>query len=347
MPANSVIDSPMPAELDIDDKAQVIHIDNPTQDEDAIKNSLNGTTILKPHLGLLATVRAYPKVTFLCFIAALSAISDGYQINLSGSIIALPGFINQFGFPTGANGAMVLNPNHVSLFGSESLVSPREGVGLTLAAVKVLFTGVGAALGTWPSDRFGRKPMILAIQIVLACGTILEMFSTTWAHWVGARTIEGFGNGLNISVTSVYIAELAPTDGRGALIAFYAVWVSLDFSHRLLSSTPSEDSSDPSHYTSSRPFRHPFGGVPSGQTGLSRGLRASCGSCFRRHLGTTVRRGGRQTPSGYSLGCTGRLPATMWMPSTSCSSERCTTGLKPTKNAKRDLTQSFLSSPTW
>ncbi|RSH85773.1 hypothetical protein EHS25_003914 [Saitozyma podzolica] len=208
MPANSVIDSPMPAELDIDDKAQVIHIDNPLQDEDAIENGLNGTTILKPHLGLIATVRAYPKVTFLCFISALSAISDGYQINLSGSIIAVPGFIDQFGFPTGANGAMVLNPNHVSLFGT----------------VKVLFTGVGAALGTWPSDRFGRKPMILTIQIVLACGTILEMFSTTWAHWVGARTIEGFGNGLNISVTSVYIAELAPTDGRGALIAFYAVW---------------------------------------------------------------------------------------------------------------------------
>jgi hypothetical protein len=127
MPANSVIDSPMPAELDMDDKAQIVHIDHPTHGEDAaIKGGLGGTTIFKPHLGLIATVRAYPKVTFLCFIAALSAISDGYQINLSGSIIALPGFIDQFGFPTGANGAMVLNPNHVSLFGSESLISPGE-----------------------------------------------------------------------------------------------------------------------------------------------------------------------------------------------------------------------------
>lgn len=126
MPANSVIDSPVPAGLDIDDKAEVVHVDNSTHDEEAIKNGFTGTTILKPHLGLIATIRAYPKVTFLCFIAALSAISDGYQINLSGSIIALPGFINQFGFPTGANGAMVLNPNHVSLFGSESIVSPGD-----------------------------------------------------------------------------------------------------------------------------------------------------------------------------------------------------------------------------
>src|SRR6478752_7161068 len=81
MPANSVIDSPLPAELHIEDKAQIVHIDHPTHDEDAIKGGLGGTTILKPHLGLIATVRAYPKVTFLCFIAALSAISDGYQIN--------------------------------------------------------------------------------------------------------------------------------------------------------------------------------------------------------------------------------------------------------------------------
>jgi MFS transporter, SP family, general alpha glucoside:H+ symporter len=69
--------------------------------------------------------------------------------------------------------------------------------------------------------------MILAIQIVLATGTICEMFATHWTHWVVARSIEGLGNGLNISITGVYIAEVAPTNGRGALIALYAVWYTI------------------------------------------------------------------------------------------------------------------------
>jgi MFS transporter, SP family, general alpha glucoside:H+ symporter len=93
--------------------------------------------------------------------------------------------------------------------------------------MKTIATAAGAAIGTWPSDRFGRKPMMLAIQIILAAGTICEMLATHWSHWVVARTIEGFGNGLNISVIGVYIAELAPTNGRGALIALYAVWYTI------------------------------------------------------------------------------------------------------------------------
>jgi MFS family permease len=195
-----------------------------------VKTAREDTVYANPALSLIQTIRAYPKASFICFIAALSAVSDGYQIQMSGSIIALPGFINQFGFPIGVNGAMKLNPNHVSLFGSKlslllcrlqyfSLIPP--------AAMKTIATAVGGAMGTWPSDRFGRKPMILAIQIILAAGTICEMFATDWSHWVVARTIEGLGNGLNISIIGVYIAELAPTNGRGAMIALYALWFTI------------------------------------------------------------------------------------------------------------------------
>ena len=98
---------------------------------------------------------------------------------------------------------------------------------MSIIAMKTIATAAGAAMGTWPADRFGRKPMILAIQIVLAAGTVCEMLATHWTHWVVARTIEGLGNGLNISIIGIYIAELAPTNGRGALIALYALWFTI------------------------------------------------------------------------------------------------------------------------
>ncbi|KAL1865069.1 hypothetical protein VTK73DRAFT_5524 [Phialemonium thermophilum] len=194
-------------------KPAIEQVELPVVDSDGtiLKTTAEDLVYARPALSLLQTIKAYPRASILCFIAAVSAISDGYQVLMSGSIIALPGFINQFGFPIGVDGAMKLNPNHVSLFGT----------------LKTVGTGVGAAVGTWPADRFGRKPMILAIQIILATGTICEMFATHWSHWVVARAIEGFGNGLNISITGVYIAELAPTSGRGAMIALYALWYTI------------------------------------------------------------------------------------------------------------------------
>ena len=106
-----------------DDKPHVAHVQVQVPGVDdggvVVKSTLEDLVYTRPALSLLQTIKAYPKASFLCFIAAVSAISDGYQIQMSGSIIALPGFVNQFGFPIGVNGAMKLDPSHVSLFGSK------------------------------------------------------------------------------------------------------------------------------------------------------------------------------------------------------------------------------------
>jgi hypothetical protein len=106
----------------------IAHIERPGADDDGtiVKTTLEDLVYAQPALSLLQTIKTYPKASFLCFIAAVSAISDGYQISMSGSIIALPGFINQFGFPIGVNGAMKLDPSHVSLFGSRFPFVPRS-----------------------------------------------------------------------------------------------------------------------------------------------------------------------------------------------------------------------------
>ena len=48
-------------------------------------------------LGLVACIKRYRYATLICVLAAVGALSDGYQVQMSGSIIALKGFIRQFG----------------------------------------------------------------------------------------------------------------------------------------------------------------------------------------------------------------------------------------------------------
>jgi MFS transporter, SP family, general alpha glucoside:H+ symporter len=48
----------------------------------------------------------------------------------------------------------------------------------------------GAAVGSWPADKFGRKSMILIVQIIMIGAAILEQFSTTWSMWLGARLLD-------------------------------------------------------------------------------------------------------------------------------------------------------------
>ena len=51
----------------------------------------------------------------------------------------------------------------------------------TVCYILVLFAG------TWPADKFGRKPMILLIQVFMAIACLIEMFATTWPHWLAAK----------------------------------------------------------------------------------------------------------------------------------------------------------------
>jgi hypothetical protein len=76
---------------DIDEKISPDHMEIAQGGDDRItKPDVLDTIVVAPHLGPFSTIRKYPKVALLCFIAALSGTSDGYQVGLSGSIIALP-----------------------------------------------------------------------------------------------------------------------------------------------------------------------------------------------------------------------------------------------------------------
>lgn len=70
-------------------------------------------------LGLVACTKKYRWATLICVLAAVGALSDGYQVQMSGSIIALKGFIRQFGDPQD-DGTYKINPQYVALWGCKS-----------------------------------------------------------------------------------------------------------------------------------------------------------------------------------------------------------------------------------
>lgn len=48
----------------------------------------------------------------------------------------------------------------------------------------------GAGFGSYPADRFGRRWMLLVVQIVMCGAGVLEQLSSHWTHWLGARLLD-------------------------------------------------------------------------------------------------------------------------------------------------------------
>ncbi|KAF2108079.1 general substrate transporter [Lophiotrema nucula] len=182
-----------------------------TTDSTAIDN--NNVTQQLDHqesLTLVQCLRKYKWASLFCLLASIGSLSDGYQVQMSGSIVALPGFIRQFG-AIHANGKYVIDPQYISLWGS----------------LKNVFAMLGASIGSYPTDKLGRRWMILVVQVIMIGACILEQLSTHWTHWLGARFLDGLSVGLAQCCINVYIGEMAPTGGRGALMSLMQLMYSI------------------------------------------------------------------------------------------------------------------------
>jgi SP family xylose:H+ symportor-like MFS transporter len=97
-------------------------------------------------------------------------------------------------------------------------LSPAEiGWAISSALVGCL---IGAFVSDMVSDRFGRKKsMMLAAILFLAC-SIGTAIPESFTVFVIFRIIGGIGVGLASMVVPMYIAEIAPAEKRGALVAY-------------------------------------------------------------------------------------------------------------------------------
>lgn len=124
---------------------------------------------------------------------------------------ALAGFL--FGFDT------------VVISGAEQKIQALWGLSAAthgIATASALYgTVVGALLGGWPTDRFGRKLTLLGIGVLYIVSAVWSSLATDVYSFTVARLIGGFGIGISTVAAPLYISEIAPAGYRGRLAGMF------------------------------------------------------------------------------------------------------------------------------
>ncbi|MGY8695066.1 MAG: sugar porter family MFS transporter [Verrucomicrobiia bacterium] len=124
---------------------------------------------------------------------------------------ALAGFI--FGFDT------------VVISGAEQRIQDLWGLGAFMHGLAMSMalwgTVLGALLGGWPTDKFGRKQTLLWIGVLYFVSAIGSALATDAYTFMIARFIGGVGIGISTVAAPLYISEIAPADKRGRLAGMF------------------------------------------------------------------------------------------------------------------------------
>jgi MFS family permease len=91
-------------------------------------------------------------------------------------------------------------------------------LGFTVASA-LIGTVIGSLIAGAPADRFGRKPMLLAVAICYVVSSLGTGLAFDWYSLIGFRFLGGLAIGAASVVTPIYIAEVSPAHVRGRLVA--------------------------------------------------------------------------------------------------------------------------------
>ena len=91
-------------------------------------------------------------------------------------------------------------------------------LGFTVASA-LIGTIIGAILVGWPTDRFGRRNMLMVLGLLYFLSAVGSALAWNWTSFLIFRFIGGLGVGGASVVSPMYIAEISPAKSRGRLVA--------------------------------------------------------------------------------------------------------------------------------
>lgn len=124
---------------------------------------------------------------------------------------ALAGFI--FGFDT-----VVISGAEKKIQQLWNLTEQLHGIALGAA---LYGTVIGALVGGWPAERFGRKKTLLWIGLLYLLSAIGSALATDVYTFIVARFIGGLGVGVSTVAAPMFISEIAPPAKRGRLAGMF------------------------------------------------------------------------------------------------------------------------------
>lgn len=126
-------------------------------------------------------------------------------------VASLSGFL--FGFDT-----VVISGAEQKIQSLWQLSSEAHGFAMSAA---LWGTVLGALVGGWPTDRFGRRPTLLWIGVLYLLSAVWSALATDFYSFTIARFIGGLGIGISTITSPLYIAEISPPERRGRLAAMF------------------------------------------------------------------------------------------------------------------------------
>ena len=126
---------------------------------------------------------------------------------------------------TAALGGLLFGFDTVVISGAEKTIQSLWGLsdGIHGLAVSMALWGtvLGAMIGGWPTEKFGRKNTLVAIGIMYFVSALWSGFAVGPWDFMVARFIGGMGIGISTVVSPLYISEIAPAERRGRLTGLY------------------------------------------------------------------------------------------------------------------------------
>jgi len=98
----------------------------------------------------------------------------------------------------------------------ETLVFMKQEAIVSMALAGAI---IGASVGGWINDRFGRKKSIVVADILFFIGSIVMASAMNPATLIVGRVFVGLGVGMASMASPLYISEASPTRVRGALVS--------------------------------------------------------------------------------------------------------------------------------
>ncbi len=126
-------------------------------------------------------------------------------------IVSLGGFL--FGFDTA-----VISGAEQSIQKFWNLSTVEHGFTVSIALIGTI---IGALSGSIPSDRFGRKATLIIIASLYLLSSLGTALAGNWYLFLIFRFLGGVGVGASSVTAPVYIAEIAPANMRGRLVAMF------------------------------------------------------------------------------------------------------------------------------
>ena len=126
-------------------------------------------------------------------------------------VSALAGFL--FGFDT-----VVISGAEKTIQKLWDLSPEMHGVAMGAA---LWGTVLGSLVGSWPTDRFGRKTTLLSVGILFIVGSIWSAIAQEVYSFMIARFLGGVAIGISTVASPMYISEISPPENRGRLAGMF------------------------------------------------------------------------------------------------------------------------------